>query len=318
MQEMTHRHTRELDIYYNEHKKACTNCGKLFQDGMTAHLGYLTDRTPAVLCDDCAQLLSETVVRYSWTKPEYEEVSPTAKLWRYMDLGKFISLIGKKKLYFASLESFEDIFEGAKGVIKRKDKWDAFYLDSFKQAIQTSPGIDPKDLSDEYVEKNASQLLLGLEHIGKIERKNTFVSCWYCSQYESEAMWKLYSTNVKNALAIQTTGQQLYESLAKDPSIQIGKVQYIDFSKRFSSLSGAYWYKRKSFEYEHEVRAVIKTLGIDSSGLEIDIDIEKLITAIYISPYAPKWFEEVVHDVTEKYSLNKPILHSEMMERPFY
>ena len=53
--------------------------------------------------------MSEEIIRY-------EEVSPTAKLWRYMDLAKFISLIGKKKLYFASLESFEDIFEGAKGI----------------------------------------------------------------------------------------------------------------------------------------------------------------------------------------------------------
>lgn len=96
MQEMTHQHTCELDIYYNEHRKACTNCGKQFQDGMTAHLGYLADKTPAVLCDDCSQLLSETVVRYYWMKPEYEEVLPTAKLWRYMDLSKFISLIGKK------------------------------------------------------------------------------------------------------------------------------------------------------------------------------------------------------------------------------
>ena len=53
--------------------------------------------------------MSEEIIRY-------EEVSPTAKLWRYMDLAKFISLIGKKKLYFPSLESFEDIFEGAKGI----------------------------------------------------------------------------------------------------------------------------------------------------------------------------------------------------------
>lgn len=58
--------------------------------------------------------MSEEIIRY-------EEVSPTAKLWRYMDLAKFISLIGKKKLYFASLESFEDIFEGAKGIIERRE-----------------------------------------------------------------------------------------------------------------------------------------------------------------------------------------------------
>ena len=152
-----------------------------------------------------------------------------------MDLSKFISLIGKKKLYFASLESFEDIFEGAKGIAERKEKWDDFYLDFFKQAIQTAPGINPKDLTDQYIEENAVRLLSEMETGGKFERKNTFVSCWHCDQYESEAMWKLYSTNVKNALAIQTTCQQLYEALGKDPSIQIGKVQYIDFTKRFYS-----------------------------------------------------------------------------------
>lgn len=64
--------------------------------------------------------MSEEIIRY-------EEVSPTAKLWRYMDLAKFIFLIGKKKLYFASLESFEDIFEGAKGIIERKGIWNESY-----------------------------------------------------------------------------------------------------------------------------------------------------------------------------------------------
>ena len=97
---MTHRHTRELDVFYNEHSDACTNCGRRFQNGMCAHLGYDTERNPVVLCDDCAYLLSETVVRYHWTEPEYEKVAPESKLWRYMDLSKFLSMIGKKTLYF--------------------------------------------------------------------------------------------------------------------------------------------------------------------------------------------------------------------------
>lgn len=28
---MIHRHTRELDVFYNEHRDACTNCGKNFK-----------------------------------------------------------------------------------------------------------------------------------------------------------------------------------------------------------------------------------------------------------------------------------------------
>ena len=258
MQEMTHRHTRELDVFYNEHRDACTNCGKKFQNGMCAHLGYDTERNPVVLCDDCAYLLSETVVRYHWTEPEYEKVAPESKLWRYMDLSKFLSMIGKKTLYFASAESFEDIFEGAKGTLERKEKWDTFYLDFFRNAIQTAPGMKPEDLTGKYIEENAARLLSEMNASGNAERKRTFISCWHCNEFESEAMWKLYSTNVKNALAIQTTYQQLYEALDKDPAIEIGKVKYIDFSKRFSSVNGSFWYKRKSFEHERECSCAVK------------------------------------------------------------
>lgn len=255
--------------------------------------------------------MSEEIIRY-------EEVSPTAKLWRYMDLAKFISLIGKKKLYFASLESFEDIFEGAKGIVDRKGIWDGFYSEFFKKAIQTVPGTNPEDLTDEYIEKNSMRLLSELGVMGELERKNVFVSCWHCNQYESDAMWKLYSTNAKNALAIQTTGQQLYEALGKDPSIEIGKIQYIDFANRFASPNNSYWYKRKAFEYEQEVRAVTHVRKAACCGIEKDVDIKKLIAGIYISPYAPKWFEEVVHDIVEKYDLNKPVFYSEMAAKPFY
>lgn len=255
--------------------------------------------------------MSEEIIRY-------EEVSPTAKLWRYMDLAKFISLIGKKKLYFASLESFEDIFEGAKGIIERKGIWNEFYTEFLEWAIRTPPEGNTRDLTDEYVEKNAAMILSNLERAGVSERKDIFVSCWHCNQYESEAMWKLYSTNVKNAIAIQTTSQQLYEALGKDPSVEIGKVRYIDFTKQFAPINGAYWYKRKSFEYEQEVRAVTHVRKAACCGVEKEVDVETLIEGIYISPYAPKWFEDVVRDITEKYGLNKPIFYSEMKAKPFY
>ena len=37
-------------------------------------------------------------------------------------------------------------------------------------------------------------------------RNTTYISCWNRNNYESEAMWKLYSKDVTtNAIAIQTT-----------------------------------------------------------------------------------------------------------------
>ena len=272
MQKMTLKHTRELDIFYNEHSKKCTNCGRDFEDGDCVHLGYLKNREYAVLCDDCSHLLEETVVRYHWTKPEYEEPSPGDMLWRYMDLAKYIDLISRKELYFAAASTFDDIFEGAKGIMDNKDEWDDFYLDFFKKAIITAPGQDISKLTDEKIRQDSERLLNEINKSGEISRNSTYISCWHLNNYESEAMWKLYSKDVTNAIAIQTTSYHLYEALYKDPYISIGKVKYVDLNKRFTSINGAFWYKRKSFEHEKEVRAIIKKHNEEKNGISVPIN----------------------------------------------
>ena len=314
---MTLKHTREIDIFYKENRKNCTNCGYKFKDGDCAHLGYLTSRDCAVLCDKCASLL-DTVVRYYWQELEYEEPLPDETLWRYMDLAKFISLISKKSLYFAAANTFEDIYEGAKGIKGKKEEWNNFYLDFFKKAILTAPGMENRHMTDEQLITEAKKLLNQIDDLSENDRKTTYISCWHLNKYESEAMWKLYSKDVTNAIAIQTTVGYLYEALNKDPYIDIGKIKYIDFNHRFSSINGAFWYKRKSFEHEKEVRAIVKKPFLKEKGIYIPVDIEKLIDKIYISPYAQDWFVEVVESVVEKYDLHIPILYSKMVEKPFY
>ena len=318
MKEMTHRHTRELDIFYKEHKTNCTICKQKFADGMCAHLGYLEDQTPAVLCDNCSEKLAETVVRYHWMHDEFVTPLPTEKLWRYMDLGKFISLISTQTLYFASASSFQDPFEGAKGVASNKGKWDSFYTDFLKHAISTAPGNEEKIFADGELNSEAERLLSDLNRSGVEKRKHTYISCWHCNNYESEAMWKLYSMNVTNAVAIQTTTKSLYEALDKNPRIDIGKINYIDYQHKFAPINGSFWYKRKAFAYEQEVRAILTDFKTKTSGLPINVNVDKLIEAIYISPYAPAWFESVVRSVAEKYGINKPIYYSEMTEAPFF
>ena len=318
MKEMTHRHTRELDIFYKEHKTHCTICKRKFADGMCAHLGYLEDNMPAVLCDDCSDKLMETVVRYHWMHDEFISPLPMEKLWRYMDLGKFISLISTKTLYFASASSFQDPFEGAKGTASNKGKWDSFYTDFLKKAIITAPGNEAKIFAEGELDSEAERILSDMNKNGLIMREHTYISCWHCNDYESEAMWKLYSMNVTNAIAIQTTAQGLYEALDKDPQISIGKINYIDYQNKFAPINGSFWYKRKAFAYEQEVRAVLTDFKAKTSGISICVDLDKLIEAIYISPYAPSWFEVVVRSVAEKYGINKPIYYSEMTEAPFF
>lgn len=319
MQEMTHKHTKELDRFYHENKKTCSNCGHNFSESETAHLGFLKDRSPAVLCDRCATLLDETVVRYYWMKEPFESPNPEDKLWRYMDIAKFISMLSTKSLYFAPANSFDDPYEGAKGILEKEEKWNNFYLDFFRHAIKTAPGISEEDSSGEKLEATAKRLLDELAQSGVNNRKNTCISCWHCNDFESEAMWKLYSVNVTNAIAIETTYQKLYQALGEDPYIDIGKVKYIDYRNQFANIgTAAFWYKRKSFEHEREVRALIRNHVNNGSGVSLPVDLEVLIKTVYVSPYAPEWFAEVVRDIVQKYNLNKPVMYSSMKDQPFY
>lgn len=202
---MTHRNSKELRIFMNEHHDNCSLCGRPFSEGDTAYLGYRKDNSCALLCDKCSDELKETVDRYYWMKREYEVPRPSDVLWRYMDLSKLIYLIAKRALYFPSAECFPDNFEGAKGSLDRKSKWDDFYLNFFKKAVSTAPGQSPQFNDESYITQEAQRLLAELHYMGAQSRKNTYISCWHMSDYESEAMWKLYSKDNTNAVAIQTT-----------------------------------------------------------------------------------------------------------------
>lgn len=67
--------------------------------------------------------------------------------------------------------------------------------------------------------------------------------------------------NVSNAVAIQTIAEHLYLALNRSPQIDIGKVQYIDYSKQYTPINDSFWVKRKAYEYEQEVRAYVKNQG---------------------------------------------------------
>lgn len=106
----------------------------------------------------------------------------------------------------------------------KKDKWNDYYLEFFRYAIKTALGISKEDSSGEKLEMTVQRLLNELAQGGPHDRKNICISCWHCNDFESEAMWKLYSVNVCNAVAIEPTYQRLYHALGEDPHIDIGKV----------------------------------------------------------------------------------------------
>jgi hypothetical protein len=90
--------------------------------------------------------------------------------------------------------------------------------------------------------------------------------------------------------------------------------------------------KRKSYEHERELRALIWTpqhgknaIGDplvnkfrDLAGLYVPIELEQLITRVYVAPTAPPWIAELLTSVVEKYKLKKVVVQSDLASTPVY
>jgi hypothetical protein len=314
----SNRFTIDLKRLVFEHFDTCTNCGHKFVEADHSCSGYLADDEPAYLCDGCSEKLTELAARTYFIPRPYETPPANARLWRYMDFTKYVSLLSSRGLYFTRTDYFEDIFEGAKGLKKNKAKWDSHYLEFFRSAIKNPPEGYKCELSDGEVEEQAQKLLSDMESRGETHKRRHFVSCWYESEHESEAMWRLYSSFLANAVAVRTSYKNLYVSLGRDPSINIGRIQYIDLKKNYAGVNDAFWRKRKSFEHEREVRALLLDFNCQDPGKTVPCELEVLIEEVFVSPKAQPWFVHLVNDVNEKYGVTVKVSSSELVEEPFF
>lgn len=254
-----------------------------------------------------------------------------AKIWRYMDLSKFLSVLDKSSLYFTRLDQLSkfDSFEGYYtniNVSLEKVKFEDI-PDNFLKAVNVKSEKDFTTL------KELNKFIM---HLTKRYREVVFVNCWHAKDYESAAMWKLYMNN-NEGVAIQSTYEKLIESLKnyKDFSVHIGMLNYIDYGKEAIPMNNAvspFLYKRKSFEHEQELRALIWTLDDiqnfvsnpdvnkfkDVSGIYVPVNLDTLIDQIYVAPDSPEWFIEIVSSILKKYGINHKPNQSDLSAAPLY
>lgn len=319
MQRMTLKHTTRTSRFVHEHHDNCSECGMPFKESDTTHLGYTSPRKLIYVGHCCSEQLIETIVRYSFKKRPYKVPKEDAVLWRFMDFTKFVSLLKTKSLFFTRSDKFEDPFEGAKGLLINKKKWDKYYFEFFIEAIKTVPGDSSTNKPEKEILHEAKRLSKSLDQTGRQQAVQTFINCWYQSNYESEAMWKLYTSTLEQGVAIKTSYKRLYSSLNKNPDIKIGHINYIDFSNKFVGINDSFWYKRMSFEHEREVRAIIKDFSsTEKYGKLIPVKLDQLVEKVYLSPTSQEWFAELVTDIMKKYELNKRIQISDMRAKPFH
>jgi hypothetical protein len=154
-------------------------------------------------------------------------------------------------------------------------------------------------------------------------RQQVFLNCWHQNDFESAAMWELYAQRGEG-MAIRSTFSKLKQALSanEDHELHLGEVKYIDFStikKPSTDPIAAFAYKRKSFEHEKEVRAVIKCSDQSRcrhKGLFVPVHISELIDEIYIAPYSEDWIRDLAEAMVKKYNLDIPIIKSGLYDQP--
>jgi hypothetical protein len=310
--------TLELRRLAKEHHDNCCRCDWRFRSGETCHLGYDASGSPLIVCDRCVSVLAETALRQMFSERAYRVPSPGCVLWRYMDFTRYVSLLSSAALHFPRADRFDDIFEGAKGVRANKSNWDRHYLEWLRAAIRNPPPGHSCTLSDEEVEQEAHRLLADLEASGKAAKTHTFISCWHANEHESEAMWRLYSSFLPNAIAIRTTSERLEMALGRDPSIELGHVEYIDLKSVYAGVNDAFWRKHISYTHECEVRAIHRDHECEGIGKAFPCNLSTLIDAVFVSPKAPVWFRDLVNSVNAKYSIGVAVAESELVAEPFF
>lgn len=235
----------------------------------------------------------------AFKKPDNENI----KIWRYLDFTKFVSLLDKQALFFTRADKLSDPFEGSYS----------------KANIKLRP-IAYKGILPEKAQRRLSDIY-------RNSRRFTIINCWHINEYESAAMWKLYLKS-DEGIAIQSTFKRLRESFNNYlEDVYVGEVKYIDYETELMPEGNTFYlflHKRKSFKYEHELRAIIQKIPTKDGrelinlGAYISVDVNTLIERIFASPTAPKWFNELVESIVNKYNLKKEVVQSSLVEDPVY
>ncbi len=153
----------------------------------------------------------------------------------------------------------------------------------------------------------------------KTHREKVSISSWHINEYESFAMWQIFTQN-SEGLAIQSTIGRLQKALEPEKNLKqyIGQVNYIDYKKEyipFDDLFFPFLFKRKSFQYEREVRIISDTSDTAitiNDGIKVNVDISQLIDKIYIHPKSENWYKNLVIELVSKLDFDITIEKSDL------
>jgi hypothetical protein len=224
-------------------------------------------------------------------------------IWRYMDFTKFVGLLATRTLFFCRADRFDDAFEGS---VPQK---------------HYERGLERLKVSARGFEREIALY----ESFGSGMRKYAFISCWHINERESAALWKLYLKS-NEGVAVRSTKSRLHTAMPEgSPPVWSVPVWYIDYATDdppVPTWMAPFRYKRKSFEHERELSAIVYADPVDEAGkpqpppseygLRIAVDLEHLVDSVYVAPTSPDWFHDLTSKVTRQFGLDREVRHSSL------
>lgn len=231
-------------------------------------------------------------------------------IWRYMSIDKFLDLLISSQLFFSNLTKVSDKYEGT--VYDKNFESEVRNLNNSK-----NNGFDEIDLEHE---RKRVELL----------KNYTLINCWTMKRHESYALWKIYGAN-QSSIAIKSTVSNLKDSINNssqdfDEKIFISKVKYQQKLDDSFSRIDATITKKQFYDFESELRMIIFNFPVSeggynvpydiTSGRKINVNLDKLINEIYLSPFLRKTYHENIKLVISKFnsSLRNKIRESEILD----
>jgi hypothetical protein len=228
-----------------------------------------------------------------------------------MDFTKFVSMLVRKGLFFSRLDKLNDPFEGSLPKLN---------------VVDLEKNVPPEIANNPVEVQEFRDAIKNFRLALKRLRSWTYVSTWHMAEQESAAMWKLYA-RTEEAVCVRSTYAKLRNFLPS--GVFVGRVIYIDYAQQVIGLNNVLWpcvHKRKSFEHERELRAVISDLANAFSTTKVppddgvwqDVDLASLIESVYIAPTAPIWFKNTVQDTITQFGYRFPVVRSTLDESPLW
>jgi hypothetical protein len=279
-----------------------------------------------------------------------------------MSFAKFMNILLLNQLHFHVASGFNDNFEGTVPE-SVKDIMEEEY------AAAAEEGDFPQNGLEEH------KKLVG------VLRDITYLSCWHNKGHESAAMWSKYG-NEDGAVAIESSVGNLRNALTSaEHQVHIGKVEYTIFNEdnrsddeddlsdvdpeelnpKFlltnedSNIFSPFLYKRKSFDYEDEIRAIIQkpvyaddedeegALPIriqtddgwkylkdetqsDRKGIDPYVLVTQLIDRIHVSPGSKGWILDTIREAvkakeglpTDEEDVQEFVVESQLDDNPVF